>query len=68
LLAQFADGVALGWSLGLAVLWFDFGSIGSAMARLDSATLTTAFFVQTGLLFGTLVMCVAVMNLSDDQS
>lgn len=30
------------------------------------ATLTAFFLAETGILFGTFAMCVAVMNLSDD--
>lgn len=63
MLLHFANGVALGWTCGLLVLWFDLGNVGSLLARTDSAALTALFFGQWGLLFGTLAMSVAVMNL-----
>lgn len=66
LLARFADGVALGLAVGLAILWADLGQL----ARLIStsghdASLTALFFAQMALLFGTFGMAVAVMNLSE---
>lgn len=66
MLSHFADGVALGWSCGLMVLWFDIGTVGSLLAAFDSAVPTVFFFAQAGLLFGTLAASVAVMNLHDD--
>lgn len=66
MLSQFANGVALGWSCGLMVLWFDFGGVGSLLAGMDSAVLTALFFANSGLLFGTLAMSVAAMNLRED--
>lgn len=62
---QFADGVALGWACGLALIRLDVGSIGSLLERSGSAAMTALFFVQGGLLFGTLAMSVALMNLGE---
>lgn len=36
---QFADGVALGWACGLALIRLDVGSIGSLLERSGSAVL-----------------------------
>lgn len=68
MLSRFADGVALGWSCGLMVLWFDIGNVGSLLAGMDSAVLTALFFATVGLMFGTLAMSVAVMNLREDTN
>ena len=68
MIVNFADGVALGWTCGLLVIWLDVCRIGSLLARFDSALLTTLFFAQSGLLFGTLALSVAVMTLGEDGS
>ena len=64
---HFADGVALGCAFGLLLIWFDVGHIGSLLERHGSGLLTALFFLQSGLLFGTLAMSVAVMNLREDD-
>ena len=68
MVVNFADDVALGWTCGLLVIWLDVCGIGSLLARFDSALMTALFFGQSGLLFGTLAMSVAVMNLGEDGS
>lgn len=62
LLVSFADGVALGWTLGLLLIVFDIGAIGSLLQTTDSVGLTVLFFLHGGMLFGALAMGVAVMN------
>lgn len=64
---HFADGVALGWACGLLLIWFDVCRIGSLLAKYDSILLTSLFFAQTGLLFGTFAMSVGVMNLRENE-
>lgn len=65
---RFAEGVVLGLAVGLAILWTDLGEISRLIAASGhEAALTAFFFAQTGILFGTFAMCVAVMNLSDSD-
>ncbi|MDO9637021.1 MAG: hypothetical protein Q7J44_00600 [Pseudotabrizicola sp.] len=66
MLSQFANGVAMGWSFGLMVIWLDLGGFGTLLARVDSAALTALFFANGGLLFGTTAASVAIMSLGDD--
>lgn len=66
MLANFADGVALGWACGLVVTWFDLAGVGGLLASHDPA-LTLLFFAYSGGLFGTLAMSVAVMNLREED-
>lgn len=67
LIDRFAEGVVLGLSVGLAILWSDLGKLARLFAASrHEATLTAFFLAETGILFGTFAMCVAVMNLSDD--
>lgn len=66
MLAQFCNGAVLGLILAEAVLWWDIMGlhqliVGSA----QGATLTAAFFAYAAMLFGTLAMNVAVMNLGE---
>jgi hypothetical protein len=68
MLRHFANGVILGWTCGLAVIWLDIGGIGSLLASFDSAGLTALFFFKGGLLFGAVAMSVAVMNLGSDET
>lgn len=66
LLAHFAEGAVLGLAVGLAILWADLGQLTRLFAASGhDAVLTTFFFVEMALLFGTFGMAVAVMNLSD---
>lgn len=65
--ANFADGVASGWALGLMLIWFDVYGVGTLFASYEGALPTVLFFAQSGMLFGTLCMSVAVMNLGDDK-
>jgi len=67
MIEHFANGVALGWSVGLFVIWLDFGAIGSLLASSDSGWLTALFFFKGGMLFGTLAMSVSVMNLGHEK-
>ena len=67
MLAHLANGVALGWTVGLLVICFDIGTVGSLLASFDSPWLTGLFFFHGGLLFGTLAMSVSVMNLGSDE-
>jgi hypothetical protein len=68
MLRHFADGVALGWTIGLILLRLDIGGLGSLMASFDNALLTAFFFLKGGWLFGGLVMGVAVMTMDEDSS
>ena len=61
--SKFTNGAVLGLTLGEALLWADVGRLASLFA--SSAVVTGLFFVQAALLFGTLGMSVAVMNLDD---
>ncbi len=64
---HFADGVALGWSCALAMIWFNILNLGALLESHGSTLLTALFFLQSGLMFGTLAMGVAVMNAHDDD-
>lgn len=65
MLSHFANGAVLGLSFGLALLWTDVGEIDRLLAASNNAAaLTALFFAQAALLFGTLGMSVAVMNLT----
>ncbi len=63
LLSRFTNGAVLGLAVAEALLWADFGQLASLFA--GSVALTLLFFGQAAMLFGTLGMSVAVMNLSD---
>jgi hypothetical protein len=64
LLTEFANGVVVGLTFALALLWCDVGSLGALLRDSpSSAALTALFFGQAALLFGTLGMSVAVMTL-----
>lgn len=65
MLRHFLDGVVIGWSFGLLLLWRDVAGLGTLLASNDSAALTALFFIQGGLMFGTFGMTVAVMNMGD---
>ncbi|HLQ19835.1 MAG TPA: hypothetical protein VK146_12735 [Tabrizicola sp.] len=68
MLEEFANGAVLGLVVALFMLWIDLGRIASLLATSGHETaLTLLFFSQAGLLFGTLGMGVAVMNLADDR-
>ncbi|MFN4099187.1 MAG: hypothetical protein ACK4GT_05375 [Pararhodobacter sp.] len=66
MIGHFVNGVVLGWAFGLTLIWMDIGGIGTLLGQSNSALLTAFFFVQGGLLFGSLATSVAVMNLRDD--
>lgn len=63
LLSKFTNGAVLGLSVAEVLLWADVGHLASLFA--GSVVLTALFFAQAAMLFGTLGMSVAVMNLSD---
>lgn len=67
MVVHFADGVALGWACGLLLIRMDFARIGSLLASSDTGWLTALIFVQIGLLFGTVHMSVALMNMNEDE-
>lgn len=62
---HFADGVVFGWICGLLMIWYDLFNIGSLLENSDNVLLTILFFSQSGLLFGTLNICVSVMNIGE---
>ncbi|MFP5478107.1 MAG: hypothetical protein ACLGIE_00235 [Alphaproteobacteria bacterium] len=67
MLAQFCNGAVLGLILAEAVLWWDVMGLHQLIVRGEQgATLTAAFFAYAAMLFGTLAMNVAVMNLGRD--
>ncbi len=64
LLSQFFNGIVLGLAVAEVVLFTDFGQLSRLIsASGQSGPLTALFFVQSGLLFGTLNMAVAVLTL-----
>jgi hypothetical protein len=66
MLAQFCNGAVLGLILAEAVLWWDvMGLHQLIVGSAQGATLTAAFFAYAAMLFGTLAMNVAVMNLGE---
>jgi len=66
MLAQFCNGAVLGLILAEAVLWWDIMGLHQLIVGADQgATLTAAFFAYAAMLFGTLAMNVAVMNLGE---
>jgi hypothetical protein len=65
MLSKFTNGAVLGLIFGEALLWADVGRLASLL--ISSALLTGLFFAQTAVLFGTLGMSVAIMNLDDER-
>jgi hypothetical protein len=65
MLVHFCDGMVMGWAFGLALIWFDVGGVGALLAEVDRGPVTAMFFFHGGLLFGTLVMSVALMTMGD---
>lgn len=65
MLCHFANGTVLGLAVGLVLLRADVGQLQTLFATSQhDAALTALFFAQAALLFGTLGMSVAVMNLT----
>lgn len=68
LLSEFANGVVIGLTFGLVLIWSDVGGLGRLLSDSPSSGMMTAlFFGQAAMLFGTLGMSVSVMTLSDDD-
>jgi hypothetical protein len=67
MLRHFANGVVLGWFVGLVLIQLDVGRLGTLLASYDSAALTALFFFKGGLYFGALAMAVAVMNIGNAE-
>lgn len=67
MLASFRDGAVMGLAVALGVMRADVGSIGRLLeADASGGLLCLLVFAQAALLFGTLAMAVAVMNLGQD--
>ncbi len=67
MLVHAANGMVIGCSALLAVLWFDVFGMGTLLEKDRSGLATAVLFFQTALTFGAVSMGVAVMNLKDDE-
>lgn len=66
MLKHFGNGAVLGLILGEGLLWWDVLGLRQLVVQAEAgAVLTAAFFAYAAVLFGTLAMCVAVMNLGE---
>lgn len=66
MLVHSANGMAIGCTFLLALIWFDVLGLGTLLAKDASGLATFVLFFQTALTFGAVSMGVAVMNLGDD--
>ena len=67
MLTHAANGMAIGCTALLAVIWFDLLGVGAVLAKDESGLATAVLFFQTALTFGAVAMGVAVMNLGEDD-
>ncbi|WP_103257566.1 hypothetical protein [Tabrizicola aquatica] len=66
MLKHFGNGAVLGLVLGEGLLWWDVLGLRQLVVLAEAgAFLTAAFFAYAAMLFGTVAMCVAVMNLGE---
>lgn len=66
MLTHVANGMVLGCSALLGMIWFDVFGIGTLLKKDHSGMATFLLFFQTALTFGAVAMGVAVMNLGED--
>lgn len=67
MLTHVANGVAIGCSTLLGLIWFDIFGVGTLLQKDHSGLATAVLFIQTALTFGAVSMGVAVMNLGEDE-
>lgn len=67
MLTHIANGMAIGCTGLLAVIWFDVFGFGTVLAKDSSGLATAVLFFQTALTFGAVSMGVAVMNLGEER-
>lgn len=66
MLMHVANGMVIGCSFLLVMIWFDIWGLGSLLAKDTSGLATALLFFQTSLTFGAVSMGVAVMHLGED--
>jgi hypothetical protein len=67
MLTHVANGVVIGCSFLLAMIWFDMFGLGTMLETDRSGLATFVLFFQTALTFGAVSMGVAVMNLGEER-
>jgi hypothetical protein len=66
MLVHTANGMVIGCSFLLVMIWFDIAGLGTLLAKDASGLATFLLFFQTALTFGAVSMGVAVMHLGED--
>jgi hypothetical protein len=67
MLVHAANGMAIGCTFLLILIWFDIFGVGALLTKDRSGLATAVLFFQTALTFGAVSMGVAVMNLGQDR-